>query len=418
MNYAKDRQQFGRAIVDFGMIREKLADMAIRTYMSESIIYRTVGMIDAALEGVDRTDREYPAKASEAIREYAVECAICKVYGSEAVDFLVDETVQIHGGYGYTAEFPAERFYRDARINRIFEGTNEVNRLLVPGEFLKRAMKGKLPLMAAGQKLLGEIMEYSPLMVELPDEPLALQAHMIEMIKKAVIFVAGVAAQKFMTKLGKEQELLARIADMAIQAFALESGLLRAKKAVAEKGEAKAAFHVKAGGSLSGRDPAQDRSLGQERPGLYRRGRRPAHPAHRPAQAAQVPAHQRPGHQKAGRRPGGGQGGLSPGLRWEACAADHGWPAKLRGFGKTSNLRNRAKPRFCPVTLKMARMAFFNYSNRPHSAGASDNAPHSLIPWTRRVLPFPPGLFSVLSPWLGGVEVTINTKSRLDSFRN
>jgi alkylation response protein AidB-like acyl-CoA dehydrogenase len=226
------------------MIREKMADMAIQTYMAESVVYRTVGMIDAALEGVDRTDREYPAKASDAIREYAMECAICKVIGSEAVDFLVDETVQIHGGYGYTAEFPAERFYRDARINRIFEGTNEVNRLLVPGEFLKRAMKGKLPLMAAAQKLLGEIMEYSPLMVELPDEPLALQAHMIEMIKKSVIFVAGVAAQKFMQKLGKEQELLARIADMAIQTFALESGLLRAKKAVAEKGEAKAAFQM------------------------------------------------------------------------------------------------------------------------------------------------------------------------------
>ncbi len=242
--YAKDRQQFGRSIAEFGMIREKLARIATQAYMAESVIYRTVGMIDASLEHVDRADPDYPAKASEAIREYAIECAMCKVFGSEVLDYTVDECVQIHGGYGYTAEYPAERYFRDARINRIFEGTNEVNRLLIPGETIKRAMSGKLPFMQAATNLLGEIMEYSPLMVELPDEPLALQEHMVGMCKKAVIFVAGVAAQKFMMGLAQEQEVLARMADMTIETFALESGLLRAKKAIAKLGEEKAALYI------------------------------------------------------------------------------------------------------------------------------------------------------------------------------
>jgi alkylation response protein AidB-like acyl-CoA dehydrogenase len=237
VTYAKDRQQFGRSIADFGMIREKIANMAIQTYINESVIYRTVGLFDAVLADVDHSSPDYAEKASNTIREYNIECSICKVIGSEAVDYIVDENVQIHGGYGYVSEFPAERFYRDARINRIFEGTNEVNRLLIPGELLKRAMKGKLPLLAAGQKLLGEIMEYSPLMVELPDEPLALQEHMVEMCKKAVIFVAGSAAQKLMQKLANEQEILARVADMILAVFAMESGLLRAKKALASKGD-------------------------------------------------------------------------------------------------------------------------------------------------------------------------------------
>ena len=152
--------------------------------------------------------------------------------------------MQIHGGYGYVSEYPAERAYRDARINRIFEGTNEINRMTIPGELLKRAMKGKLPLMAAGQKLLGEIMEYSPLMVELPDEPLAYEAHMAEMAKKAVIFVAGLAAQTYMQKLIHQQEILMRVADMVIESFAMESCVLRAKKAIESLGEEKAQIYM------------------------------------------------------------------------------------------------------------------------------------------------------------------------------
>ncbi len=240
VKFAKERMQFGKAISEFGAIQEKLAKMAYKIYAAESVIYRTVGLIDASLEEVSHSDADYGAKASAAIREYAVECSIDKVLGSEVLDYVVDECVQIHGGYGYVSEYPAERYYRDARINRIFEGTNEINRLTIPGELLKRAMKGKLPLMAAGQKLLGEIMEYSPLMVELPDEPLAYEAHMAEMSKKAVIFVAGLAAQTYMQKLINEQELLMRIADMVIESFAMESCVLRAKKAIASLGEEKA----------------------------------------------------------------------------------------------------------------------------------------------------------------------------------
>ncbi len=242
--FAKERVQFGRSIAEFGAIQEKLARMAAKIYAAESVIYRTVGLIDASLEGISHSDADYGAKASAAIREYAVECSIDKVLGSEVLDYVVDECVQIHGGYGYVSEYPAERYYRDARINRIFEGTNEINRMTIPGELLKRAMKGKLPLMAAGQKLLGEIMEYSPLMVELPDEPLAYEAHMAEMAKKAVIFVAGLAAQTYMQKLINEQEILVRVADMVIESFALESCVLRAKKALASLGEDKGKIYV------------------------------------------------------------------------------------------------------------------------------------------------------------------------------
>jgi alkylation response protein AidB-like acyl-CoA dehydrogenase len=243
-SFAISRMQFGKSISEFGAIQEKLARMATQCYFGESTIYRSVGLIDAALHGEDQTAANYAEKASAAIREYAIECSIDKVLGSEVLDFVVDETVQVHGGYGYCAEYPAERYYRDARINRIFEGTNEVNRLLIPGEIMKRAMTGKLPLMAAGQKLLGEIMDYSPLAVELPEEPLALQAHMVEMCKKAVIFTAGIAVQKLMQKLANEQEVLLKLADMIMQTFAMESGLLRARKAVAKLGADKAQVYI------------------------------------------------------------------------------------------------------------------------------------------------------------------------------
>ncbi len=242
VEYAKGRVQFGKAISEFGAIREKLATMAYRIYAAESGIYRTVGLIEAALEGVDRAAEDYPAKASAAIREYAIECSIDKVHGSEVLDYVVDECVQIHGGYGYSAEFPAERYYRDARINRIFEGTNEINRLTIPGEMLKRAMKGALPLVAAAQGLMDEIMEYSPLALDLGDEPLAYQAHMVQMMKKATLMVAAVAVQKFMNKIINEQEVLMRVADMIIETFVTEAVVARALKATSA-GAAKVELH-------------------------------------------------------------------------------------------------------------------------------------------------------------------------------
>ena len=246
VKYAKGRIQFNQPIAGFGMIQEKLADMFIKTYMLESAIYRTAALIDTALEAIDPKDPEKDLKAIRAIEEYTIECCANKVYGSEVIDFIVDEWVQILGGYGYSCEYPAELAYRDARINRIFEGTNEVNRLLVPGTIMKRAMKNQLPLLAAAQSLASEVMTFSPLMAEIPEGPLGFQSHMMEMTRKAIILVAGVAAQKYMNKLIQEQEVLGRLADMCIELWAMESGLLRAQKKIDQDGEEAAELYIAA----------------------------------------------------------------------------------------------------------------------------------------------------------------------------
>ena len=246
VKYANQRIQFKVPISSFGMIREKLADMAIKTYMLESVIYRAADLLDKALEAIDPNDPEHDPKAVKAIEEYSIEYCINKVYGSEVIDFIVDEWVQILGGYGYSAEYPAELAYRDARINRIFEGTNEVNRLLVPGTIMKRAMQGRLPLLQAAQAIGSEVMTFSPLMAEIPEGPLGFQQHMIEMTRKAIVLVAGVAAQKYMDKLAHEQEVLARLADMVIELWAMESGLLRALKKIEKDGEAAAELYIAA----------------------------------------------------------------------------------------------------------------------------------------------------------------------------
>lgn len=246
VRYAKNRIQFKVPIASFGMIKEKLAEMTIRTYMAESMMYRLAGMFDARLHSLDPEARKSGQENAKAIEEYAAECSIAKVYGSEALDYCVDEYVQILGGYGYCAEYPAERYYRDSRINRIWEGTNEINRLLIPGTLMRRAMQGRLALLQAAQSVADFIMGYSPLALELPEEPLAYQAHMISMMKKLTLMVSGLAAQKFGQDLVKEQEILARIADMVIEIFAMESGLLRTQKIIANKGEEKAKYQIAA----------------------------------------------------------------------------------------------------------------------------------------------------------------------------
>jgi len=246
VRYAKNRIQFKVPIASFGMIKEKLAEMAIRTYMAESMMYRLAGMFDARLNALPPEAKKSGQENAKAIEEYAAECSITKVYGSETLDYCVDEYVQILGGYGYCAEYPAERYYRDARINRIWEGTNEINRLLIPGTLMRRAMQGRLALLQAAQGVVDEIMGYSPLAVELPDTPLAYQEHMVMMMKKLALMASGVAAQKFGQALMKEQEILARIADMVIEIFAMESGLLRTKKVIETKGEDKARCHIAA----------------------------------------------------------------------------------------------------------------------------------------------------------------------------
>jgi len=246
VKYANNRIQFNVPISSFGMIKTKLANMAICTFISESMMYRLAGVFDDKLATLDEEAKKSGAENAKAIGEYAPECSITKVYGSESLDYCVDEYVQILGGYGYCSEYPAERYYRDSRINRIWEGTNEINRLLVPGTMMRRALKGRLALFPAAQAIAGELMTYSPLSVQLADTPLALQEHMVKMSKKIALMVAGVAAQKFQQKLVQEQEVMANIADIVIEVFAMESGLLRAMKTISKQGEEKARLQIAA----------------------------------------------------------------------------------------------------------------------------------------------------------------------------
>ncbi|KIL40220.1 acyl-CoA dehydrogenase [Gordoniibacillus kamchatkensis] len=237
--YAGTRQQFNTPIAKFPLIGKKLAEMNMMTYVMESMVYRTAGLFDEALQDLDYSAPDSGAKAAKAIAEYALECSINKVFASEALSFVVDEGVQIHGGYGYIQEYKIERIYRDARINRIFEGTNEINRLLIPGTLLKKALKGELPLLQKAQALQSELLSLMPGQVF--DGVLAEEAHLIAMAKNIFLMVGGIAVQKYQLDLEKEQEVLAGLADIMIQVFAAESALLRTRKLLAEAGESKAA---------------------------------------------------------------------------------------------------------------------------------------------------------------------------------
>jgi alkylation response protein AidB-like acyl-CoA dehydrogenase len=231
--YATARHQFGRPIASFGAIQHKLGEMAIRAWVTESMVYRTAGLIDTRLAMVDKGD---PQQVLAGIEEYAVECSIIKVYASEALDYVVDEGVQIYGGYGYSEEYPAERYYRDSRINRIFEGTNEINRMLIPGMLVKRAMKGDIPLMAATQKVMEEVLSF-PELGEEDDTLLAAEAKIAANAKKIGLLIAGAAFQRFQDKLQDEQEVLISIANVVMEAYACESAVLRARKIASRQGE-------------------------------------------------------------------------------------------------------------------------------------------------------------------------------------
>ncbi|MDF2834840.1 MAG: acyl-CoA dehydrogenase domain protein [Paenibacillus sp.] len=241
--YANTRKQFGRELSKYPLIGAKLADMNIRTYVLESMVYRIAGYIDSTLSGLEEqeggADSNTGARAVKAISEYAIECSILKVFASEALDFVIDEGVQIHGGYGYIREYKVERIYRDSRINRIFEGTNEINRMLIPGTLLKKAMKGELPLMEKTQALMGELMQ--PMPMPAFSEPLDKETYRVAQAKKAFLAIGGLAVQKLGLKLDQEQEVLCVLADLMIQTFAMESALLRTKKMLSGSGGAKPA---------------------------------------------------------------------------------------------------------------------------------------------------------------------------------
>lgn len=230
-SYAKKRVQFGKPICEFGLIRQKIAEMAIRCFMMESMVYRTGGLTARIFKTIDRRAEDVGLRMARAIEEYNIEDSINKVFCSEKVGEVVDEAVQIHGGYGYIHDYPAERRYRDERINRIWEGTNEINRLLIIEMLTKRALKNRLPLLSAAQRLASDLLTLRP-KVEGDDEGLTLQKEVVDFSKKITLLVIGSAVQKFMMNLLEEQEILGLLSNMVIEVFAMESGLLRALKSM------------------------------------------------------------------------------------------------------------------------------------------------------------------------------------------
>ncbi len=242
VKYAKSRVQFGRPIADFGLIKHKIAEMVIRAYVTESMVYRTAGLLDMALEGIDPTKEDAGKKTGDALRRYALECSINKNFGSEMLDFAADECVQIMGGYGYIKDNKVEAAYRDSRINRIWEGTNEINRLLMVDMLMRAAMRGELPLLEAIKKVTEELMSYRAVMGE-EEGILEREQRMVKNAKNMALLAAGAATQKYMEKLANQQEVVALIADMIIEIFAMESALLRTLKKIQKGGEEKSKIH-------------------------------------------------------------------------------------------------------------------------------------------------------------------------------
>ncbi len=228
LKYAKERKAFGSAIAEFGAIQHKLAEMAIRTFAVESMLWRVVGLIEGQLAQSAHEHHADSQSELKAVEEYAAECSMIKVYASEMQDYVVDEGVQIHGGYGYHQDYAVERAYRDSRINRIFEGTNEINRLLMTGMLLKRAARGQLGLIPAVQAVLHESAENATKSVNVDDE-----TRLLQNAKNVALFTIGIAYQKYSAELEKQQEVVMNISDIIMEVFAMESTLLRARKLAA-----------------------------------------------------------------------------------------------------------------------------------------------------------------------------------------
>jgi len=241
--YAAQRQQFGRSIATFGAIKYKLAEMAARIYAGESAVYRTAGMIETKEETIDKKN---PAEMMKAIEEYAIECAIIKVAGTETLFYCADENVQIHGGNGFTEDYPAEGVYRDCRVNRIYEGTNEINRLLIPGQLIKRAMKGGLPLFQAALKLQDELLAGPSFDIDEDDSPLAKERKLAANAKKIALMLIGSAAQKFQAALTEQQMILSWAADVIIEAFQIDSAIGRTIKLIDRGGADKHSYAIDA----------------------------------------------------------------------------------------------------------------------------------------------------------------------------
>src|SRR5690625_870422 len=236
--YVNERKQFNTPISSFTLTQEKLGTMAVNLYANESAVYRTVGLFQQRMGTLTDEQLKDGREVAKAIAEYQIECSMNKYMCTELLDYVVDEAVQLHGGYGFMQEYEVERMYRDSRINRIFEGTNEINRLLVPGTLLKKAMKGELPLMEKAQGLQEELMMMMP--EEPGNEPLEQEKYLLKNAKKIVLLSAGLAAEKYMQKIENEQEILANLADMVAEIYNIESAILRTEKAINKDGEDKA----------------------------------------------------------------------------------------------------------------------------------------------------------------------------------
>jgi len=245
VKYAKGRVQFGKPICEFGLIKHKIAEILIRTYVTESMVYRTAGLLDLALDGIDPTKEDASQKTGEVLRKYALECSINKAYGSEMLDYVADECVQIMGGYGYIQDYPAEGAYRDSRINRIWEGTNEINRMIMVEMLMRAAMKGELPLLDVIRQVTDELLSFRPDFGE-EEDILENERKMVSRAKKIGLLSAGAATQKHMHKLANEQEIVVLIAEMIIEIFAMESALLRTLKKLDKEGEEPSKIHIAA----------------------------------------------------------------------------------------------------------------------------------------------------------------------------
>ncbi len=239
--YVKERHQFGRPLSDFGLIRAKIADIAARTFVAESMVYRTAGLMDRAIESLDRDAEDFDRQVIDKVEEFTIECSMIKVFATEALALAAEEGLQMLGGYGFCEEYPLEQIYRDERINRIFEGTNEINRMLVPGMILKKAIRKELPFFAAAKQVAEDLL--GPPSFEEAGEPgfLEEEAKLVSAMKKACVAALGFAAQKHGDKIKDQQEILSDAADMVMDTYACESGLLRALKRAAADGEESAA---------------------------------------------------------------------------------------------------------------------------------------------------------------------------------
>ncbi len=239
--YVKQREQFGKPLCEFPLIRAKIAQVVARTFLTESMVYRTAGLLDRAIATLAKDDPAYDFKSIHQVEEFSIECSMIKVYGTESMALAAEEGLQMLGGYGFCQEYPLERLYRDERINRIFEGTNEINRMLVPGMILRKALKGELPVLAAAKQVADELLALPSLGDDAEPGFLDVEAGLIANMKKTALATLGLAAQKYGEDLKDEQEILAQVADIIMAAYACESGLLRARKKAARDGEEAAA---------------------------------------------------------------------------------------------------------------------------------------------------------------------------------